>query len=224
MKINDAIRRAKAELNVTEFPANSNNVKYNTWYYGKMVQGSAYPWCAAFISYIFKDSPNLVKKTASCLEMLDWFEAHNRIVTHPQPGDIIFFKFSTNSRRTNHVGIVISVNNPPTKITTIEGNTSVKSDDNGGAVMERQRNLKNVVAFARPAYEDLGSYHQTLRRGAKGESVELLQELLNVLGYQLAVDGDFGVLTEEAVKKFQQANGLAVDGVVGPLTWEKLCK
>ena len=109
MKVEDAIKRAKAEVGVTEYPANSNNVKYNIWFYGKMVQGSAYPWCAAFISYIFKDSPNLVKKTASCLDMLEWFEAHNRVVTHPQPGDIVFFKYFTNKRRTNHVGIIISV-------------------------------------------------------------------------------------------------------------------
>ena len=81
MKVNDAIRRARAELGITEFPANSNNVKYNVWFYGKMVQGAQFPWCAVFISYIFKDSPDLCKKTASCLDMLDWFEQHNRIVT-----------------------------------------------------------------------------------------------------------------------------------------------
>lgn len=224
MKVNDAIKLAKAELGVTEFPANSNNVKYNTWYYGKLVQGSAYPWCAVFISYIFKDSPNLVKKTASCQEMLEWFEAHNRIVTHPQPGDIVFFKFKTNNRRTNHVGIIISVadNN---NFLTIEGNTSVRSDDNGGAVMERRRTrIGNVVGFARPAYEDMDNYHPTLRRGAKGESVELLQELLNVHNVMVKVDGDFGVLTEEAVKQFQEVNGLTVDGIVGPVTWKALQK
>ena len=36
------------------------------------------------------------------------------------------------------------------------------------------------------------------------------------------IDGDFGRKTEEAVKKFQKANGLVEDGVVGPMTWEKL--
>ena len=223
MKVEDAIRRAKAEVGVTEYPAHSNNVKYNIWFYGKMVQGSDYPWCAAFISYIFKDSPNLVKKTASCLDMLEWFEAHNRVVTHPQPGDIVFFKYKTNKRRTNHVGIIISVVDN-SNFLTIEGNTSVKSNDNGGAVMERRRTRANVVAFARPEYEDLGNYHPTLRRGAKGESVELLQELLNVKGFQVAVDSDFGVLTETAVKEFQKANRLVVDGVVGPKTWEALKK
>lgn len=223
MKVNDAIKLAKGELGVTEYPANSNNVKYNTWYYGRMVQGAAYPWCAVFISYIFKDSPLLCKKTASCLEMLEWFEAHNRLVTHPQPGDLVFFKYQTNTRRTNHVGIIISVADS-NNFLTIEGNTSVKSNDNGGAVMERRRTRVNVVAFARPEYSDLDQYHPTLRRGAKGESVELLQEMLNVKGIQVAVDGDFGVLTEDAVRSFQNANGLTVDGVVGPKTWEKLLK
>ena len=221
MKIDEAIRLAKNELGVSEYPANSNNVKYNTWFYGKLVQGSAYPWCAVFISYIFKDSPKLVKRTASCLDMLEWFESHGRIVTHPQPGDIVFFKYSTNRRRTNHVGIITSVADS-NHFTTIEGNTSVKSNDNGGAVMERQRTRVNVVAFARPLYEDLGDYHPTLRRGAKGESVELLQELLNVNGFQVKVDGDFGVLTENAVREFQKANRLVVDGVVGSNTWKKL--
>ncbi len=222
MKVNDAIRNAKNELGVTEYPANSNNVKYNIWFYGKMVQGDGFPWCAVFISYIFKDSL-IVKKTASCVDMLEWFEAHNRIVTHPQPGDIVFYKYKTNKRRTNQVGLITSVTDS-NNFLTIEGNTSLKSDDNGGAVMERRRTRANVVAFARPEYEDRGKYHPTLRRGAKGETVELLQELLNVNGIQVKVDGDFGPLTEQAVKEFQGLNGLRQDGIVGPWTWEKLQK
>jgi peptidoglycan hydrolase-like protein with peptidoglycan-binding domain len=38
----------------------------------------------------------------------------------------------------------------------------------------------------------------------------------------VAVDGIFGPQTEAAVKSFQQSNGLAADGIVGPLTWPKL--
>lgn len=219
MKVEQAIRLAKAELGTTEFPANSNNVKYNTWFYGKMVQGSKFPWCAVFISYIFKDSP-LVKRTASCIDMLEWFEDRHQIVARPQPGDIVFYKFPTNNRRTNHVGLVISTVDA-NRFKTIEGNTSMRSDDNGGAVMERNRTRHNVVAFARPAYEDLDNYHPTLRRGAKGESVELLQSMLNIQGIQVVVDGDFGPNTEKAVKIFQAANGLTVDGIVGPMTWKK---
>lgn len=93
----------------------------------------------------------LVKKTTSCLEMLEWFEANHQIVDFPLPGDIVFFKYSTNNRRTNHVGLVTNVNNA-SDFTTIEGNTSLNSNDNGGAVMSRKRSNKNVVAFARPKY------------------------------------------------------------------------
>lgn len=66
--------------------------------------------------------------------------------------------------------------------------------------------------------------YPTLRKGSKGEYVELLQELLIVAGYQLKVDGVFGPLTDEAVRKFQQSRALAIDGIVGPKTWEKLKK
>lgn len=63
----------------------------------------------------------------------------------------------------------------------------------------------------------------TLRRGHQGNMVYLLQGLLLVLGhYSGAMDGDFGTLTEAAVIAFQQANGLAADGIVGPKTWGSL--
>ncbi|WP_338255035.1 peptidoglycan-binding domain-containing protein [Dictyobacter halimunensis] len=38
----------------------------------------------------------------------------------------------------------------------------------------------------------------------------------------LIVDGDFGSLTQSAVKDYQQAHGLEVDGQVGPHTWHSL--
>ena len=50
----------------------------------------------------------------------------------------------------------------------------------------------------------------------------LLQSLLNELGYSLKPDGFFGQLTEDQVKKFQAANGLVADGIVGPATWSEL--
>lgn len=57
----------------------------------------------------------------------------------------------------------------------------------------------------------------TIKKGSKGTDVVTLQKKLN-----LQADGMFGPLTDEAVREFQAANGLTVDGVVGPKTWEKL--
>ena len=52
--------------------------------------------------------------------------------------------------------------------------------------------------------------------------VRSLQDLLRARGYDVAADGIFGPITEGAVKDYQQSKSLAVDGIVGPLTWPKL--
>jgi hypothetical protein len=58
-----------------------------------------------------------------------------------------------------------------------------------------------------------------LKKGSKGEAVKELQRFLNAeLGLNLAVDGDMGPATVDAVKRYQLENGLKADGVVGPKT------
>lgn len=58
-----------------------------------------------------------------------------------------------------------------------------------------------------------------LKIGARGEAVVKLQRELSRLGfYKGNIDGIFGPLTARAVRSFQQANGLLVDGIVGPQT------
>lgn len=64
-----------------------------------------------------------------------------------------------------------------------------------------------------------------LQKGSKGASVKALQTLLIGFGYSCGrwgADGDFGGDTDNAVKSYQKANGLEVDGIVGPATWGKL--
>ena len=58
---------------------------------------------------------------------------------------------------------------------------------------------------------------ETIKLGSKGESVKILQRVLN-----LTVDGDFGPKTDKAVRDFQKKNKLIVDGEVGPKTWAAL--
>jgi hypothetical protein len=61
--------------------------------------------------------------------------------------------------------------------------------------------------------------------GSIGNEVRKLQEGLNTLPSQLAklvADGQFGPKTQGRVKEFQSKSGLVADGIVGPLTWEKL--
>lgn len=58
-----------------------------------------------------------------------------------------------------------------------------------------------------------------LKRGSTGPEVTALQQRLTELGFDPnGIDGHFGPGTEAAVEAFQQANGLTVDGIVGPAT------
>lgn len=81
-----------------------------------------------------------------------------------------------------------------------------------------------VVPRAALAY----TWTRTLRRGDSGADVRELQ--IRIAGWAadspsqtyVAVDGDFGPGTEAAVKRFQRAYGLTVDGIVGPQTQNAL--
>ena len=71
--------------------------------------------------------------------------------------------------------------------------------------------------------KDSAPITSTLRRGSRGSQVTTLQRRLNELGYNAgAADGIFGIRTYNAVIKFQRENGLAVDGIVGKNTINKL--
>lgn len=59
----------------------------------------------------------------------------------------------------------------------------------------------------------------TLKRGSRGTAVTELQTLLNRLGFDCGnVDGIFGTKTENAVRAYQAAKGLTVDGKAGEQT------
>jgi hypothetical protein len=59
----------------------------------------------------------------------------------------------------------------------------------------------------------------TLKQGSSGPDVKALQQRLSDLGFDPnGIDGIFGPGTDKAVREFQAANGLEVDGEVGPQT------
>jgi len=66
-----------------------------------------------------------------------------------------------------------------------------------------------------------------LKRGAEGWQVTRLQKVLRQRGFfpdGAKIDGDFGEITETAVKAFQEMHDLEPDGVVGPMTWQALAR
>jgi len=86
------------------------------------------------------------------------------------------------------------------------------------------RGLGNIfVGYRKYTQDEL----PTLKQGAKGVWVNLLQRLLIAQGYSCGAagaDGDFGPATYNAVTSYQKAKGLAVDGIVGKQTWGELTK
>jgi putative peptidoglycan binding protein len=64
-----------------------------------------------------------------------------------------------------------------------------------------------------------------LKPGDQGAAVRGLQRVLARLGYSPGrIDGQYGAGTTQAVSKFQTANGLTADGVVGPATRRALAQ
>lgn len=62
-----------------------------------------------------------------------------------------------------------------------------------------------------------------LEYGDRGDEVLRLQQALDTLGYKVGkVDGSFGAYTENALRAFQKAHGLSVDGIAGTKTREAI--
>ena len=61
-----------------------------------------------------------------------------------------------------------------------------------------------------------------VKKGDNSLNTKAIQYFLSYRGYSVTIDGIFGTGTENAVKSFQSANGLTVDGIVGQATWTKL--
>lgn len=146
---------ARKEIGTRENPPGSNKVKYNTWFYGREVSGASYPWCCVFVCWVFAQAgvAELVRRTGGCTTLMNWFKARGRLVPvrEVRPGDIVFYQFDKDAYA-DHVGIVEQVSK--NGVTAIEGNTSVTSNDNGGAVMRRSRGWGCILAAARPAYAE----------------------------------------------------------------------
>lgn len=80
------------------------------------------------------------------------------------------------------------------------------------------------VFLAVPHLADAALGEQTLKKGMSHPDVKELQEVLRVAGHFTYNEstGNFGTMTEEAVRSFQKQHGLVVDGIVGPQTFERL--
>jgi hypothetical protein len=80
-----------------------------------------------------------------------------------------------------------------------------------GQINQLARDLTGQPPISPPA-----ELPPTLRLGDKGDDVKLLQAAV------MAHDGVYGPQTEQAVRDYQRANLLTVDGICGPQTWASI--
>lgn len=108
---------------------------------------------------------------------------------------------------------------PSTTVSQTKKPTSTASYNAKKPVAENASNRKSTSATTAAKGRTTG----VLIKGDEGEDVRILQERLRIAGYYYGNStGIFGPITEEAVKKFQQAYNLQADGLVGPATLRRL--
>ncbi len=151
---NQLLTIARKQLGICENPPSSNNVRYNTWYYGREVMGSAYPWCMAFVQWVFAQAGvKLPVRTASCGALMNAAKAAGCWVTAGfKPGDVVIYDFPGGAA-TDHCGIV-ETELPDYGVQAVEGNTSQSgSQSNGGMVCRKNRPGKYIVGAVRPVFD-----------------------------------------------------------------------
>ena len=142
--MNKIIAIAQKEIGYTESPAGSNRTKYGEWF---GLNGA--PWCGVFVSWAYAQGGRplgnigFLKGFAGCQTAVEYFRKTGQITTEPEPDDIVFFDWNGDGVY-EHTGLFVRhINEGYFK--TIEGNTSLSNQSNGGEVMERTRRYKGAL-------------------------------------------------------------------------------
>ena len=148
----DVLAIAQAQIGYTESPAGSNRTKYGKWF---GLDGQ--PWCVMFIMWLFYAAGAYEMPpahTASCSALMRAAKAEGSwVVGDYRPGDVVIFDFPRTAYETDHCGLVWQVLEGG--VLTIEGNTGVDSDSNGGEVMSRVRSLAQILGAWRPDWKEV---------------------------------------------------------------------
>jgi CHAP domain/Putative peptidoglycan binding domain len=142
------IEEADNWIGTKENPFGSNECKFSKWY------GLTGPWCAMFVTWCgitvgskafirgmnYAYVPYIVSNARAGRNWL-------AVTYEPKYGDLVTFDWD-NDKLADHIGFFDHwLYGAKMKFRTIEGNTSVGNDSNGGEVMERERDKSDVLAF-----------------------------------------------------------------------------
>lgn len=177
------IALAKTQIGVSEDPVKSDNVKYNKELHG----GAKQPWCCTFIRWLFKQlkAEKLFcdgRNEAAVPNVTAWARKSKQLLQYNKgkPGDLAIFDWSGGQTRSDHIGLIIGVENG--YYITIEGNTSDPNGSGNEGVYQKKRSFKQISYVVRPLYNGASSVDISDIAGADA-SIENAQSSSNdILG------------------------------------------
>ena len=145
-----ALKVAREYVGVKENPAGSNRVVFSEWY------GITGPWCAMFVTYCMVKAGSKTferaRRYAYCPYILSDAKQNRGMsvvsADDAESGDVVLYSWKQNGVA-DHVGIVVTPPRGGVSFVAIEGNTAIGADSDGGEVMVRQRQVRDVIAFVR---------------------------------------------------------------------------
>lgn len=152
--LKDLVLLFERQVGIRETP--TNNVIYNTDYYGTPVNGSQYPWCAAFIWDVFRMAGQSKLfldggKSAYCPYIEGWAKQHGRWITDGyRQGDLLLYDWD-GDQVPDHIGFCISW----------DGDSGVAIEGNCNDMVQRITRRKAQIVGAYRPYYPLEDYAQT---------------------------------------------------------------
>jgi len=148
---NKLLKIAKNELGVSEIGHTNSGKRVEEYQASTSYDNTNWPWCAAFICFIFKEAKIFTEddrpKTPAAYGFEGWADSLGiRVIRNPdtiRKGDIVIYSFS-------HIGIASSKSRSNNAFKAIEGNTNRSGSREGGSVLEKTRResvVRSVVRF-----------------------------------------------------------------------------
>lgn len=149
-QLQTVLLRARSQVGVTEHPPGSNDGPRIRLYRDSVAPGlPPGPWCMYFVHWCFAPFRQL-GGWGSVERFEQWAQAHGELVARPFRGDVVCYDWNGDGWA-DHVGIVDRVLALRWRgrvfagwVRTVEGNTAVGNDSNGGRVMLRRRWIRNA--------------------------------------------------------------------------------
>lgn len=224
------LETARSHLGYKTRPSGANEFANRTGYYGENI-----PWSGAFIDCVARDSEIFLPACVYTPSGLAEFIADGRLVTTPEPGDIVFYSFPTGAQfGMPHCGIVAWAEEfmQTGMFRAIEaqinsGLPKASTDRNG--VFERVRWRHEVIAFVRPDFSrrpakatnkmQTGNVLiklQSVRPGRQNPAVQTVQDaLVRLCDLRNHNAGEFDAATQQAYARWQRQIGFVYPDCTG---------